>query len=145
MKAIYFDGADGEKVRDGADSRPSWPTRPPTARQQMLEALSMYSDELMELLLAEEEVPEALIHSVVRDAVASARTFTPVFLGTAYRNKGVQPLLDAVVRYLPSPLDREVTACDIRRPERTDRACARSRQSRRSAWPSRSSTTRTAS
>ena len=52
----------------------------------------MYSDELMELLLAEEELPVRLIHSVMRSAVAQLE-FTPVFLGSAYRNKGVQPLL----------------------------------------------------
>lgn len=75
-------------------------------RQELLEALAMYSDELMELLLAEEEVPEAMIREVVRSAVHGEQ-FTPVFLGTAYRNKGVQPLLDAVVHYLPSPLDCE--------------------------------------
>ena len=71
------------------------------ARQHMLEALSMYSDELMELLLSEEEVSEELIHSVVKTAV-QGQDVTPVFMGTAYHNKGVQPLLDAVVRYLPS-------------------------------------------
>ena len=75
----------------------------------MLEALSMYSDEMMELLLGEEEVPEELIHRVTRDATTQ-QDLTPVYLGTAYRNKGVQPLLDAITRYLPSPLEREVGA-----------------------------------
>ena len=70
--------------------------------QHMLEALSMYSDELMEMLLREEEVSEELIHKIVRDAVIE-QDFTPVFLGSAYKNKGVQPLLDAITRYLPSP------------------------------------------
>ena len=69
----------------------------------------MYSDELMELLLAEETVPLPLIHETVRQAVFNQQ-LTPVFLGSAYRNKGVQPLLDAVVRYLPSPLDCQVKA-----------------------------------
>ena len=67
----------------------------------------MFSDEIMELLLAEEAVPLALIHETIRQAVFSQQ-LTPVFLGSAYRNKGVQPLLDAVVRYLPSPLDCRV-------------------------------------
>ena len=87
------------------------------ARQHMLEALSMYSDELMELLLAEEDVPEPLIHDVVRQAVL-AEQMTPVLLGTAYRNKGVQPLLDAVIRYLPSPRDVEAAALDCDDPQR---------------------------
>ena len=65
----------------------------------------MYSDELMELLLAkEEEYRSRWCHSVTRSAVAQLE-FTPVFLGSAYRSKGVQALLDAVVRLLPSPLD----------------------------------------
>jgi elongation factor G len=110
FKAVYFDGKDGEKVR--YEEVPAEMLAEATeARQHMLETLSMYSDELMELLLSEEEVSEDLIHSVLRDAV-HAEEITPVFLGTAYRNKGVQLLLDAVVRYLPSPMDREIKARD---------------------------------
>ncbi|MGD0517350.1 MAG: GTP-binding protein, partial [Thermoguttaceae bacterium] len=113
-KAIFFDGASGENVREepipaelAAEAR--------TARQHMLESLSMYSDELMELLLADKPVPEELIYSVTRLAVAELE-FTPVFLGSAYRNKGVQPLLDAVVRLLPSPLDAEIKAFSKKEP-----------------------------
>ena len=74
------------------------------ARQQMLEAVAMYSDAILELLLSEKPVPPELVHQVIHDAVVSDQ-LTPVLLGSAYRNKGVQPLLDAVVRYLPSPLE----------------------------------------
>ena len=81
----------------------------------MLESLSMYSDDLMEKLLGEEEIPETLIHKIVRDAVIG-QGFTPVYLGSAYKNKGVQPLMDAVTRYLPSPLDRAYTALDPKNP-----------------------------
>ncbi len=106
--AIYFDGPGGEDVR--REPIPAAMADEATkARQQMLEALSMYSDELMEHLLSEEEVPEELVHQVIAAAVIQL-DFTPVFLGTAFRNKGVQPLLDAVVRYLPSPLERPATA-----------------------------------
>ena len=107
-EAVYFDGDDGERVRreavpaDMAESVA-------VARREMLEALSMYSDEMMERLLAEEEVPAELIHGVIREATI-AQELTPVLLGSAYHNKGVQPLLDAVTRYLPSPADREVSA-----------------------------------
>jgi elongation factor G len=108
QKAYYFDGANGETIRIEdipadlvADAR--------AARHHLLESLSMYSDELMELLLAEEEPPVELIHNVVRSAVAELE-FTPVFLGTAYRNKGVQPLLDAIVEFLPSPLNVDTKA-----------------------------------
>ena len=116
MKALYFDGEQGETVReeeipaDQADEVAE-------ARQHMLEALSMYSDELMELLLSEEEIPEELVHKIIKDAVQS-QDFTPVFLGSAYRNKGVQPLLDAIVRYLPSPLEHSIRALDWEDPEK---------------------------
>jgi elongation factor G len=118
-KAFYFDGTNGEKVREEAV-----PTEMVKdvhrARVHLLEALAMYSDELMELLLAEQEAPLELIYEVAKAAVGK-QLLTPVFLGTAYRNKGVQPLLDAVVRYLPSPLETEVKAFekgDVERPMR---------------------------
>jgi elongation factor G len=108
MKANYFDGNNGEKVR--VEEIPAaLKDEAVKARQQMLEGLSMYSDELMELLLSEESISEELIHNIVREGV-QGQDLTPVFMGTAYRNKGVQLLLDAIVRYLPSPLDRPVKA-----------------------------------
>ncbi len=107
-EAIYFDGDNGETVRREAIPA-ELVAEAAESRQHLLEALSMYSDELMELLLAEESVPLPLIHETVRQAVFTQQ-LTPVFLGSAYRNKGVQPLLDAVVRYLPSPLDCQVKA-----------------------------------
>src|SRR3569623_2446156 len=108
MKAIYFDGNNGEKVRE--EELPAALAADAAAeRQHMLEALAMYSDELMELMLGEEQPPEELVHAIVKQAV-QGQGLTPVFMGTAYRNKGEQPLLDAVVRYLPSPLERNVVA-----------------------------------
>ena len=108
MKAYYFDGKDGENVRieeipaDHKDDADGY-------RQQMLEGLAMYSDELMEKLLGGDPAPEELIHKVCRAACQSQR-ITPVFVGSAYKNKGVQLLLDAVVRYLPNPSEREIKA-----------------------------------
>ena len=108
MKALYFDGDNGENVRveeipealkAGADE----------ARHNLLEGLSMYSDSLMEKLLSEEAISDDEIHAVVKDAVQN-QSFTPVFCGSAYKNKGVQPLLDAVLRYLPNPEERQVVA-----------------------------------
>lgn len=108
QRAIYFDGDNGEHVR--VEPIPAeLEAEVAVARHKLLESLAMYSDELLERLLSEEPVPEALIHDVVRLAVLQQQ-LTPVFLGSAYRNKGVQPLLDAVVRYLPSPLDCPTTA-----------------------------------
>ena len=117
MKALYFEGNDGEKVVE-KEIPAEYAEEADLARQAMLESLSMYRDDLMELLLSEEEIPEQLIHEVLRDTV-QAEEVTPVLLGTAFRNKGVQPLLDAVTRYLPSPLDREVKANDYEDPDKT--------------------------
>ena len=58
------------------------------------------------------EVDEDEVHKIIREATL-AQEITPVMMGTAFRNKGVQELLDAVTRYLPSPLDRDVTANDL--------------------------------
>jgi len=108
MKAIHFDGDNGENVRiepipaalEGAAKE---------GRHAMLESLAMYSDTLMEKLLSEEPVSDDEIHAVVKQALQN-QSITPVFCGSAYKNKGVQPLLDAVVRYLPNPLERKVVA-----------------------------------
>jgi elongation factor G len=73
-------------------------------RSQLLDQLSMYSDELTELMLAEEPVPAALIHRVLREATIH-NLAVPVFCGSALDGIGVQPVLDAVQFYLPSPVD----------------------------------------
>ncbi len=115
MKAVTFEGSEGEQVKE-SEIPAEFLEDAKTYRAQMLEALSMYSDELMELLLSEEEVSEELIHSVTQNAVRQQEC-TPVFMGSAYKNKGVQCLLNAVTRYLPSPLDREIRANSIANPE----------------------------
>jgi elongation factor G len=108
MKAAYFDGDNGETVR--MEEIPAdYKEKAAAARQQMLEGLSMYSDTLMEKMLSEEPISDDEIHAVVKAAVHN-QSITPVFCGSAYKNKGVQLLLDAVVRYLPNPLERKVTA-----------------------------------
>ena len=73
-------------------------------RGQMLDQLSMYSDELTELLLAEEPVPAELMHKVLREATIQ-NLAVPVLCGSALDGIGVQPVLDAVALYLPSPAD----------------------------------------
>jgi len=73
-------------------------------RHQMLDQLALYSDRLTELLLTEEPVPEELIRSVIRQATIG-NMIVPVLCGTALHGIGVQPVLDAVVDYLPSPAD----------------------------------------
>ena len=115
MKAIYFDGDNGENVRT-EDIPADLKEKAQEQRHAMLESLTMYSDSLMEKLLSEEPVSDDEIHAVVKTAVQS-QSITPVFCGSAYKNKGVQPLLDAVNRYLPSPLDRTVYAKKWDNPE----------------------------
>ncbi len=86
-------------------------------REKLLDALSMFSEPMTELLLSDRPVPSDLIWDTIRQATLSLE-LTPVLLGSAFKNKGVQPLLDAIVRYLPSPVDRErVQATDIRTEE----------------------------
>jgi len=117
MKAIYFDGDNGENVRE-EEIPDDLKEKAKEQRHAMLESLTMYSDSLMEKLLSEEPVSDEEIHAVVKTAVQS-QSITPVFCGSAYKNKGVQPLLDAVNRYLPSPLDRTVYAKKWDNPEET--------------------------
>ena len=73
-------------------------------REELLDAASNYSDELMEKVLMDEEVPVDLLKGAIRTGVL-ANELNPVFVGSAYKNKGIQELLDAVIDYLPSPLD----------------------------------------
>jgi len=74
------------------------------ARLKMIECLAEYSDDLADLYLTEKPIPAELIKRVVRDCVLRS-VITPVFCGAAYKNKGIIPLIDGIVDYLPSPLD----------------------------------------
>ena len=110
MKAIYFDGDNGEHIRI-EEIPASMLDDANAARENMLDAVSMFSDELMEAIL-EGKPTEEMIHDAIRKGVLSLE-LCPVFLGSAYKNRGVQLLLDAVTRYLPSPLDVENTGVDL--------------------------------
>ncbi|GAB4260544.1 MAG: elongation factor G [Deferrisomatales bacterium] len=114
MQAVYFDGANGERLR--YEEIPAELQEEAAARrEELLDAVSMFSDELMEAVL-EERATEEMIHDAVRAGVLG-RELTPVFVGSAYKNKGVQLLLDAVVRYLPCPSDVENVALDMEKEE----------------------------
>ncbi len=110
MKAVYFDGVDGELTRLGDIPLPL-KAEAEARREKLLDAASLHSDALTESVL-EGRPSEALIIEAVRKGVVS-RELSPVFLGSAYRNKGIQPLLDAVVRYLPNPAEVENLAMDL--------------------------------
>jgi elongation factor G len=74
------------------------------AREHLLEEVSHYDDELLEMILEDHEIPVARLKSAIRKATLDI-AMTPVLCGSSFKNKGVQPLLDAVIDYLPSPLD----------------------------------------
>ncbi|MEX1309960.1 MAG: elongation factor G [Candidatus Sulfomarinibacteraceae bacterium] len=110
MRAIYFRGDNGEVVEYGeipAELRDEAEER----HAELLDAASMFSDELMEAALEDTATPE-LIRDAVRRGVLSLE-LTPVFIGSAYKNKGVQPLMDAVTDYLPDPTDVPIEAVDL--------------------------------
>ncbi|CAG9784631.1 unnamed protein product [Diatraea saccharalis] len=107
-RAIYFDGDYGEKVRYDEvpqDRR----TEVKERRHELIEHLSNVDETLGELFLEEKAPTVSDIKQATRRSVLK-RAFTPVLLGTALKNKGVQPLLDAVLDYLPNPGEVENTA-----------------------------------
>ncbi len=114
MKAYSFEGPLGEEVveHDIPDELYDYALE---KREELLDTASLFSDELTEAII-EERVNESLIYDAIRKGVLSLK-LTPVFVGSAYKNKGVQPLIDGVVHYLPSPLDVSVTAFDLDRDE----------------------------
>ncbi|MCA9011892.1 MAG: elongation factor G, partial [Planctomycetaceae bacterium] len=114
MEAVYFEGEKGDDVvrkpipdqyKDAAEK----------ARREMLEELSLHDDALMEALLEESEVTVEQIRAIIRKATL-AQQIVPVLMGTAFKDKGVQEALDAVVRFLPSPPEREKYANDNSQP-----------------------------
>ena len=115
MKALYFEGPYGENLRE-ADIPSHLLDEAEARREELLDAASMFSDDLTEAIL-EDRVSEDLVQEAVRKGTLS-RGLTPVFLGSAYKNIGVQPLLDAVVQYLPSPGEVENRALDMDKEER---------------------------
>jgi len=87
-------------------------------REEMTEALADFDDSLAEAYLNGEDISKETLKSIVRKATLSLE-ITPVFCGSAFKNKGVQPLLDAVLAYLPSPLDRpSVIGVDGKNPDK---------------------------
>jgi elongation factor G len=74
------------------------------AREYLLEEISHFDDELLEMILEDQEIPVARIKNAIRKATLEIK-LTPVLCGSSFKNKGVQPLLDAVLDYLPSPLE----------------------------------------
>ena len=103
MKAIVYKDELGKEV-DEVEIPENLAEAAAGAREHLLEEVSHYDDELLELILEEAEVPEEMLKNAIRKATLSTK-LTPVLCGSSFKNKGVQPLLDAVIDYLPSPLD----------------------------------------
>lgn len=100
-KAIYFDGPFGDQIR--YDEIPgNMRTQCEEKRHELIEHVSNVDEILGEMYLEERPITENDIKSAIRRTCLK-RTFTPVLVGTALKNKGVQPLLDAVLEYLPNP------------------------------------------
>ena len=103
MKAMYFEGAVGENVIY-KDIPEEYLAQAQEYRAKMLDAAASYDDDLMMKVLEEEEPTEEEIKAAIRKGVLAVELF-PVLCGSAYRYKGVQPMLDAVIDFLPAPTD----------------------------------------
>ena len=111
MKAIYFDdGPNHDQARE-AEIPEELLAEAQAKREEMLDAVSMVSDELMEAMLEENVTPEIIKRAVRKGTIGLE--LCPVFVGSAYKNKGIQPLLDGVIDYLPNPTEVENVALDL--------------------------------
>ena len=113
MKAIYFDGPNGEDLRY-ADIPANLKDDAEKYREELLDAASMFDDSLMEEIMEKgyDGIEEEKIIAAIRKGTLSEQ-FVGVFCGSAHVNKGIQPLLDAVVRYLPAPNEVRNVALDL--------------------------------
>jgi elongation factor G len=109
MKAYYFDGDNGEIIRE-EEVPANMVEEAKTRRHELIDAASLYCDELAEAYLEERETVDQVKTAIRKGSLTLA--LTPVFLGSAYKNKGVQLLLDAVIDYLPNPAEVDNVALD---------------------------------
>ncbi|MBK9262852.1 MAG: elongation factor G [Polyangiaceae bacterium] len=114
MKSFRFEGANGEKIIEGAIPA-DMEAEATKCHEELLDALSMFSDELTEAML-EEKVTEELINKALRSATINLQV-VPVMMGSAYKNKAVQLLLNAVGKFLPCPTDVQNQAVDLDKDE----------------------------
>src|SRR6195256_5234715 len=101
MKAIIYKDELGKEF-DVVDIPEEYADAATAAREHLVEEVSHYDDELVELILEDAEIPDETLKAAIRKATLELK-LTPVLCGSAFKNKGVQPLLDAVLDYLPSP------------------------------------------
>lgn len=110
LQAIYFDGEHGENLRY-EDVPANLMEEAKSRRHTLVEACADYDDAVAEKFLMDEEVSAEELEPVIRKATMALK-ITPVFVGSAYKNKGVQTLLDGVLKYLPSPMESKIEALD---------------------------------
>ena len=115
MKALYFDGSNGETVRV-EDIPEALRAEADSLRENLIDTAALFSDELTDAVLEEREISEAMILGALRRGTLT-RQITPVFMGSAYKNKGIQPLLDGVNALLPCPTEVVNEALDMDREE----------------------------
>lgn len=112
MKEIVWTSEDGMKMEE-RDIRAELKEDAEKYRNELLEAIVEYDDEAMNKFFEGEEIDIPTIKRLIREATLSANFF-PMFCGTAFKNKGIQVLIDAVIDYLPSPIDRaEIEGTDL--------------------------------
>ena len=111
MKAIYFDGPNGNILRE-EDVPEAMMEEALSKREELIEAASDFDDELMNMILEGEEPSVEMVEAAIRRGTLSLK-MCPVFVGSAHKNKGIQPLLDGVTKYLPEPRDVENRALDL--------------------------------
>ncbi|HBI47492.1 MAG TPA: elongation factor G [Smithella sp.] len=111
MKALYFDGDNGEIVRE-TEIPPKLLEEAKAKREELIDAASVFSDELTEAILNETEISSEMIYAAMRKGTLE-RKITPVYMGSAYKNKAIQPMLDGVSYLLPCPSDVENVAMDM--------------------------------
>ena len=112
MKEIIWTSEDGMKMEE-RDIRAELKEDAEKYRNELLEAIVEYDDEAMNKFFEGEEIDIPTIKRLIREATLSANFF-PMFCGTAFKNKGIQVLIDAVIDYLPSPIDRaEIEGTDL--------------------------------
>ena len=111
MKALYFNGDNGEIVRE-AEIPQNLLEEAKAKREELIDAASIFSDELTEAILNESEITSELIYTAMRKGTLE-RKITPVYMGSAYKNKAIQPMLDGVNYLLPCPSEVENVAMDM--------------------------------
>ena len=115
MKAVYFDGDNGTEIRN-AEIPAHLKADAEKYREELIDEASLFCDELAEKYLAGEAVSEDLLRAAIR-AGTLAESFVPVMMGSAYKFKGIQPLLDGVTHFLPDPSEVKNFALDLDKDE----------------------------